>query len=224
MNTLAIIPARGGSKAVLRKNIRLVAGLPLIVYTIKSAQASRSLTRVVVSTEDDEISEISKSFGCEVIRRPPELAKDDTPTVPVVQHVFSVFNEKGEHFDYGVVLQPTSPLRTGADIDAALRILSESDADSVVSVYQVSDHHPARMYRLVNGQLVPYDDSIRSMRRQDLPPVYHRNGAVYAFRRKVLEQDTLLGKKILPYIMPEERSLNVDNENDLRLADLILRK
>jgi CMP-N-acetylneuraminic acid synthetase len=224
MNALAIIPARGGSKAVLRKNIRLVAGLPLIAYTIKSAQASRSLARFAVSTEDDEIAEISKSFGCEVILRPPELAEDDTPTVPVVQHVFSVFDEKGEHFDYGVVLQPTSPLRRGADIDAALKILHESDADSVVSVYQVSDHHPARMYRLVEGRLVPYDDSTLSMRRQDLPPVYHRNGAVYAFRRRLLDQNTLLGQVILPYIMPVERSLNIDNEMDLMLADLILGK
>lgn len=221
-NTLAIIPARGASKGVVRKNIRLVAGLPLIAYTIKAAQASQNLTRVIVSTEDTEIADVSRSFGCEVVQRPLELAADDTPTLPVVMHALKTLSDLGERYEYGAVLQPTSPMRTGADIDAALNILYASDADSVVSVYQVSDCHPSRMYRLVSGQLVPYGDPTASMRRQDLPPVYHRNGAVYAFRSTLLDQGTLLGSRLLPYIMPEERSLNIDTEYDLMLADLIM--
>jgi|CXWL01.1.fsa_nt_gi N-acylneuraminate cytidylyltransferase len=221
---LGIIPARSGSKGVLRKNIREVAGYPLIAYTIAAAQASQSLTRCIVSTDDRETAEISASFGCEVLNRPSELAQDDTPTITVIQHVFEMLEKQGDYFDFGLVLQPTSPLRTGPDIDSALHALDKSDADSIVSVYQVSDHHPARMYNLENGHLVSFDEKFASARRQELPPVYHRNGAIYAFRRELLQQNTLMGQKILPYIMAEDRSLNIDNEYDLVLADFILGK
>ncbi|MBK8781543.1 MAG: acylneuraminate cytidylyltransferase family protein [Anaerolineales bacterium] len=221
---LGIIPARGGSKGVPLKNIRQVAGRPLIAYTITAAQASRLLTRCVVSTDHVETAQISAALGCEVIQRPAALAQDDTPTLDAVKHVFTTLESQGEIFDYGLVLQPTSPLRTGLDIDSALQALFRSDADSIVSVYQVSDHHPARMYTLDNGQLVSFDKRFATARRQDLPPVYHRNGAIYAFRRNLLEQNTLLGNHILPYIMEEDRSLNIDNEYDLVLADFILGK
>jgi CMP-N-acetylneuraminic acid synthetase len=219
---LGIIPARGGSKGVKRKNIRQVAGQPLIAYTIKAAQASQLLTRCIVSTDDKETAEISASLRCEVLDRPSELAQDDTPTLDVVQHVFEIFENQGDRFDYGLILQPTSPLRTGADIDSALQLLEQSNADSVVSVYQVSDHHPARMYKLNDGYLSSFDEQYANARRQDLPPVYHRNGAIYAFRRETLKRNTLMGEKILPYIMAEDRSLNIDNEYDLVLAEFIL--
>lgn len=219
---LGIIPARGGSKGVVRKNIREVAGRPLIAYTIEAARASRFLTRCIVSTDDKETAEISALLGCEVMDRPAELAQDETPTIAVVKHVFGLLESQGESFDYGLVLQPTSPLRTGPDIDSALQALDQSDADSVVSVYQVSDHHPARMYKLENGHLVSFDEKFASARRQELPPVYHRNGAIYTFRRSLLDQDTLMGEKILPYVMAEDRSLNIDTEYDLVLADFIL--
>lgn len=219
---LGIIPARGGSKGVPRKNIREVAGRPLIAYTIDAARASKLLTRCVVSTDDQETADICESLGCEVMKRPPELAHDDTPTLGVVKNIFGVLESQGESFEYGLVLQPTSPLRTGPDIDSALQALFQSDADSTVSVYQVSDHHPARMYRREDGLLVSFDENFTAARRQELPPVYHRNGAIYAFRRSLLEENTLLGKRILPYIMPEDRSLNIDTEYDLVLADYIL--
>lgn len=222
MRVLGIIPARGGSKGVPRKNIREVAGRPLIAYTVDAALASRLLTRCIVSTDDQETADISASLGCEVMKRPIELAQDETPTLDVVKYAFDVLESQGEFFDFGLVLQPTSPLRTGLDIDSALQALIQSDADSVVSVYQVSDHHPARMYRMENGRLVSFDEKFASARRQELPPVYHRNGAIYAFRRSLLEQDTLMGQTILPYIMAEDRSLNIDTEYDLVLADLIL--
>ncbi len=219
---LGIIPARGGSKGVPRKNIREVAGRPLIAYTIAAAQASHLMTRCLVSTDDKATAEISMALGCEVLERPAELAQDDTSTIAVVKHVFSVLEAQGDKFDYGVILQPTSPLRTGPEIDAALQALQQSDVDSVVSVYQVSDHHPARMYKIDNGQLVSFDERFSSARRQELPPVYHRNGAIYAFHRHLLNQDTLTGSRILPYIMAEDRSLNIDTEYDLVLADYIL--
>lgn len=219
---LGIIPARGGSKGVPRKNIREVAGKPLIAYSIMAAQSSRLLTRCIVSTDDTETAEISAALGCEVMDRPAELAQDDTPTVSVVKHIFERLESEDELFDYGLVLQPTSPLRTGLDIDSALQALFQSDADSIVSVYQVSDHHPARMYKLNNGLLTPLDEKFASARRQELPPIYHRNGAIYAFRRSLLDKNTLLGDRILPYIMEEDRSLNIDTEYDLVLADFVL--
>ncbi|MBL8103120.1 MAG: acylneuraminate cytidylyltransferase family protein [Anaerolineales bacterium] len=223
-SVLGIIPARGGSKGVPRKNIRDVAGRPLITYTIAAAQSSHILKRCITSTDDQETAEIAAAYGCDVMKRPAELAQDDTPTIDAVKHVFEVLESQGEIYDYGLILQPTSPLRTGLDIDQALRSLFQSDVDSVVSVYQVSDHHPARMYKLESGYLVSFDEKNSTVRRQDLPPIYHRNGAIYAFRRSLLEENTILGHKILPYIMTEDRSLNIDTEYDLVLADFILNR
>lgn len=226
LTCLGIIPARGGSKGVVRKNIRSVAGRPLIAYTIDAARDSHRLTRFVVSTEDAEIAEVARSLGCEVVDRPVELAADDTPMVPVARHALeTVERAAGVRFDYGVILQPTTPLRTGEDIDRALQILIETQADSVISVYRVFDHHPARMYRLENERLVPYAPELPSRLRQELPPVYHRNGAIYAFRRALVEDEgTLIGPDTRPHIMPAERSINIDNEMDLLLADLVLRR
>jgi CMP-N-acetylneuraminic acid synthetase len=223
---LGIIPARGGSKGVSRKNIRQVAGQPLIAYSIQSARASRHLTHFVISTEDDEIASVSRSFGAEVLPRPIELAGDKTPMLPVVRAVFSTLEAKlGTRFDYGVLLQPTAPMRTAEDIDQAVTILRETGADSVVSVYRVYDHHPARMYRLENEKLVPLENEPAGRLRQDLPAVYHRNGAIYAFRRGLIDElDSLIGPDTRPYIMPEERSINIDNEIDLLLADLLLQR
>lgn len=223
--SLAIIPARGGSKGVPRKNIRLVAGRPLIAYTIEAAKASRCLTRFVISTEDVEIAAVARSLGCEVVERPVELAYDDTPMVPVVQHALAHVERNGDYFDYIVVLQPTSPLRTGQDIDAALTRLIEAGADSIVSVYQVGDAHPARMYYFVDGYLSPYEQEPSHRLRQKMPPVYLRNGAIYACHRDVLVgRHTLIGERPLAYIMSRENSINIDDELDLLLADMLLRR
>jgi CMP-N-acetylneuraminic acid synthetase len=223
---LGIIPARGGSKGVPRKNIRLVGGQPLIAYSIHAAQTCQLLTHWVVSTEDAEIASIAQSLGAEILPRPDELAGDKTPMLPVVRNAFATLEARlGVRFEYGVLLQPTAPMRTAADIDAAVTVLRESGADSVVSVYRVYDHHPARMYRLENERLVPLENEPIGRLRQDLPAVYHRNGAIYAFRRGLLDEaDSLIGPDTRPYIMPEERSINIDNETDLLLADLLLQR
>ena len=223
---LGIIPARGGSKGVLRKNIRLVAGQPLIAYSIQAAQASQVLTHCVISTEDGEIASIARALGAEVLPRPTELAGDITPMLPVVRDVFSTLETRlGTRFEYGVLLQPTAPMRTAADINAAVTILRETSADSVVSVYRVYDHHPARMYRMENERLIPLENEPVGRLRQDLPAVYHRNGAIYAFRRGLIDEiENLIGPDTRPYIMPEERSINIDNETDLLLADLLLQR
>jgi CMP-N,N'-diacetyllegionaminic acid synthase len=223
---LGLIPARGGSKGVPRKNIRLVAGKPLIAYSIEAALQSRCLNPVIVSTDDEEIAQVSSSFGAEILMRPPELAGDETPMIAVVRHVIEQLEQQRRmQIDYCVLLQPTAPMRTAQDIQATVDILKNTGADSVVSVYKVGDHHPSRMYRIEDEKLIPLQSEPPSRLRQSLSPVYHRNGAVYAFQRNLLEQaDTLIGADARPYIMPEERSVNIDNEIDLLMADLLLKR
>ena len=223
---LGLIPARGGSKGVMRKNIRLVAGKPLIAYSIDSALQSGCLNPVIVSTDDDEIAQVSAAWGAEILMRPPDLAGDETPMIAVVRHVIEQLEqERRIRFDYCVLLQPTAPMRTAQDIQSAVNILKDTGADSVVSVYKVGDHHPSRMYRIEDEKLVPLQSEPPNRLRQSLPPVYHRNGAVYAFQRSLLERaDSLIGEDVRPYIMSEDRSVNIDNEVDLLLADLLLKR
>lgn len=225
MRIVGIIPGRGGSKGVTRKNTRLIAGEPLIAYTICAAQQSKLLTTFLTTTDDDEIAEVARLHGSPVLRRPSELAQDDTPMVQVVQHTLMTFEQARQaKFNYIVVLQPTVPLRTAEDIDHALNILINSKADSVVSVYKVFDHHPARMYRLKGERLVPYAPEPLTRLRQELPPVYHRNGAIYACKRSIIEDETLIGPDTRPYIMPRERSVNIDDELDLAFAEFLMRR
>jgi CMP-N,N'-diacetyllegionaminic acid synthase len=222
---IAIIPARGGSKAVPRKNIRFVAGKPLISYTINAALSATIPLKLITTTEDDELATVARSLGSDVLIRPPQLALDDTPMIPVLLHVLGTLAEMGQYFDFLFLLQPTAPLRSGKDIDDAFTELVSSGCDSIVSVYQVSDAHPARMYRLSDGFLVPYDAEPSNHLRQSLPPVFHRNGAIYACRTELLLKDNLLiGPKTRPYIMPRERSINIDDEIDLAFVDFLLKK
>lgn len=225
MQPLGIIPARGGSKGVPRKNIRLIAGKPLLTYAIDAARRSRRLMHFAVSTDDPEIAAVAEAAHAEARMRPPRLARDDTPALPVVTHLLEELDPTGTRFDSVVYMQPTSPLRTAEDIDAAVGLLEESGADSVVSVYQVDDHHPARMYRLIDGRLIPFTQEPCDRLRQKLPAVYHRNGAIYACRRCVIEdQQTMIGEDVRPYLMPYERSVNIDNEVDLLLADMLVQR
>ena len=223
MRILGIIPARGGSKGVRRKNLRRVGGEPLVSHAIRAGQAARRLTHLVVSTEDEEIANAAKRLGCEVVPRPSQLASDDAPMVPVAQHALAMVEAAQGRMDAVAVLQPTTPLRTSEDIDGALEVLERTGADSVVSVYQVEDQHPARMYRLTDGRLVPYASEPSDGLRQSLDVLFHRNGAIYVCRRAVLtEGHGLLGQDLRAWVMPRERSLNIDDEHDLLMADLLL--
>lgn len=224
IETLAIIPARGGSKGVPRKNLRLVGGIPLIQWSIDAARGSSAITQIRVSTEDPEIAAEAASQEIAVIDRPRELAADDTPMIPVLQHACrQVEAELGRPLDFICLLQPTAPMRTATDINEALRILIATSAASVVSVYRVEDAHPARMYLIRDGRMVPYEVEPPGSLRQQLPPVYHRNGAIYACRRDLLmTEGMLIGKDCSPYIMPKARSVNIDDEQDLLLADVLL--
>lgn len=223
---LGLIPARGGSKSVPRKNIRLLGGKPLIAYTIRAALASKSLTWVYTSTEDEEIARIARKYGSRVIPRPKSLARDSTPMLPVVQHALRfVEKEVGEKIGFIVLLQPTVPFRKASDIDAAVRKLVETRADSVVSVCREYDFHPMRMKRLARGRLVDWVSEPEGARRQELPPAFHRNGAVYAAtRRTVMEKNSLIGCDSRPLVMPKERSLNIDEPLDFKVAEIMLRE
>lgn len=224
---LGVIPARGGSKSVPRKNLALIHGRPLIAYTIDAARQSRRLTHFLVSSEDPEILAVAVSLGAPTpFVRPAELATDEAPTLPVVQHaVREMEKREGIRFDCVVLLQPTTPLRRPEDIDAAVDKLIETGADSVVSVCDVGAYHPARMRQIVEDRLVdlPIREPKEMLRRQDLPPVYIRNGAIYAVRRDVVMlSNSMIGEVSRPYIMPEERSVNVDSLLDLHLAEILL--
>ena len=222
---LAIIPARGGSKTIPRKNIKLLNGKPLIYYTIKESIKSKYLGRIIVSTEDKEISEISKKYGAEVIERPEELAKDETPTIDVIFHVLQV--HKAENFEPGLVvlLQPTSPLRNAQDIDNAIELFLKNDCESVVSVCEV-EHSLYWSFEIENRYLKPiFGGKYLNMRRQDLPKVYTPNGAIYVSTPEILRKyKSFYCSKTIPYIMPPERSVDIDNEIDFMLAELLMRK
>lgn len=223
LKILGIIPARGGSKGVPRKNIRLLKNEPLIAYTIREARKSRLLTRLVTSTDNEEIKKIAENLGSEVIGRPPEIAEDQTPMAPVVEHVLKVLGEK--EFDFLILLQPTCPFRKSLDIDQSLQLLIEADADAVISVCRVFDMHPGRMYIMEDDRLFPFKAEWETERRQDLPPLFHRNGSIYAVKTEVfLEKKTFFPKKIRPYIMPPERSVNIDEEIDFQFAEFLMRK
>ena len=191
------------------------------------ARKSRWIGRVLVSTDDPEIAAASKRFGAEVpFLRPAELARDETPTLPVLQHVLAQLKsaEKYEP-EIIVLLQPTSPLRRVEDIDRAVALLHQTGADSVVSLC-AAEHSPYWMNRLEGDRVLPFLDNVPEYeRRQDLPPVYRLNGAVYATRRRILmEQDRLLGEDTRGIVMDAESSVDIDTPLDLRIAMLILQE
>jgi CMP-N,N'-diacetyllegionaminic acid synthase len=226
---LGIIPARSGSKSIPRKNIVMVAGKPLIAYTIQAALDAKLIDRVVVSTDSQEIAEVARSFGAEVpFLRPPELAQDDTPDLPVFQHALSwLARQEGYGPDIVVWLRPTAPLRSGQDVDAAIELLIETGADCVRSVC-LAEHHPYWMKRLNGNRLEPFVEGVdhsKYYRRQLLPPVYRLNGAVdVTWCRTVIEGSQLYDGDIRGYVMPSERSIDVDTELDLALTTLLLER
>ncbi len=220
---LAIIPARGGSKGIPNKNIIDIGGNPLIKYTIDAALKSKMLTHCVVSTDSDVISDVAKSCGAMVpFRRPDSLSDDKTLSLPVIQHAVNFMeSDQGFLYDAIVMLQPTTPLRQTKDIDNAINMLFDTDADSVISVVDVEGYHPLRMKRVVDGKLINYiDQGHEDMRpRQKLPPVYIRNGAIYATRRNIMmKKNSFSGMDSRAYIMPSDRSVNIDTHEDLLLA------
>lgn len=220
---LAIIPARGGSKGVPRKNIRQLAGKPLIAWTIEEAKKSKYITKMILSSEDDEIIEVAKEYGCYVpFKRPLVLAQDDTPGIDPVLHAI----EQCPAYDYVVLLQPTSPLRTVHDIDRCIEMMISQNLDFCVSVTEPSES-PYWMYKVnEDGVMQPFTEQLEMVsRRQDLPTVYTLNGAVYVARvDKLLEEKSFLTPSTKAYIMPSERSFDIDTELDFIVCEQVLKK
>lgn len=226
MNVLGIIPARGGSKGVPRKNIRELAGKPLIAYAIDACKESKALHRFVLSTEDFEIKQIAESYNCDVVNRPEELAKDSTPSLPVILHAADTAARKfGESYDAICLLQPTTPQRTAAHIDQAIEKFDNSTADTLISVCRIPDHfHPNWVYVPDENNHLKRVCQSESMatRRQDLAPAYIRNGAIYLIRwNTLMSGKTLYGPKLISFEMPNKESLNIDTLQDWQRAEEI---
>jgi N-acylneuraminate cytidylyltransferase len=216
---LAVIPARGGSKGVPRKNIREVGGRPLIAWTIEEARKSKYIDRLVLSSDDAEIIAVARSWGCEApFVRPAELARDESPGIDPVLHAM----EMVPGFDWLVLLQATSPLRTVDDIDGCLERCAATGADACVSVTP-AEQSPYWMFTLGNdGRMRPLlPASGESSRRQDLPPAYLLNGAVYVAGCEWLRRTkTFVTEETIGFVMPPERSLDIDTERDLQILDI----
>ena len=226
---LAIIPARGGSKGVPGKNIKILAGKPLIAWTIETALSVPCLDRVIISTDDRDILEIGRQYGADVpFLRPEKIAADDTLDMPVYEHALSWLADNELFYpDIIVWLRPTVPLRITEDIEKALDLLIKKEPDWVRSVCEV-DHHPYWMYKLNEGRMESFIEGIQIknyMRRQSLPPAYRLNGAVDAtWRSTILEKKLLYSGVIEAYIMPGDRSIDIDTPLDFKFLETIMKQ
>ncbi len=228
-SSLAVIPARGGSKGVLRKCAREVGGVPLLVRAVKAALAAKTVARAIVSTDDPDFAELAKKAGAEVpFLRPPEFATDTASVVDAVAHLLTTL-KKTEGFspDFVVLLQPTAPFTRAADIDRAFKAMASSGADAAVSVCQ-SEVRPDWLRRIgPDGFIAPLFklDAPQHTPRQAMPPSYRLNGAVYWIRTGVLlEGRSFIPPKCAPYEMPAERSIDIDAELDLKIADFLAKE
>lgn len=226
ITSLGVIPARGGSKGVPKKNIRELGGKPLIAWTIEAALES-GLDKVIVSSDDDEIIDVARSYGdLAPFVRPAELATDSALTLPVVQHAVDYADQHHGRVENVVLLQPTTPLRTATDIDNGLNRMAESGCDAVVTVVEVGGYHPFRMKRIVGeDRLINYiDQGFEDMRpRQELPPVYIREGSLYIARRSlVMDQNTLVGGDVRAIVVEPGYSVNIDTEADFLRAETMM--
>lgn len=227
IKAVGLITARGGSKSIPRKNVLPLAGKPLIAWTIEAALRAPGLSRLIVSTDDEEIARVAREWGAEVpFMRPPELAQDNSPHLDVLTHALSWLdaNDKSK-LDCLMLLQPTSPLRTTEDIEAVLAMASEKEADAVISVAPCESHPYLTKQIMPDGKLQDFIDRPHGyLPRQILPPVYSLNGAIYLLRRELLlERREWFTNRTYAYIMPPERSYDIDSPWDMHLVNLILR-
>jgi CMP-N,N'-diacetyllegionaminic acid synthase len=226
MSILAVIPARGGSKGIPSKNIANLNGQPLIHYTIREALMIEGFQRVFISTDSPEIAEVCSSLGLEIpFLRPKSLGGDHIRTIDVVLDLLDrLEKDHNESFDQVCLLQPTSPLRLAQDILACVDIMEAENPDSVVSLTQIDEPHPGKMKKVVNGIIQPFMDGANSsIPRQELPEVFELNGAIYITKTQVLrDQHSFFGEMSIPYLMPMERSVNINHPLDMKLASLLM--
>ncbi|RKX91900.1 MAG: UDP-2,4-diacetamido-2,4,6-trideoxy-beta-L-altropyranose hydrolase [Spirochaetes bacterium] len=215
---LAIIPARGDSKGIPRKNIRMLAGKPLIAYTIEAAKKSRYLDRIIVSTEDEEIAEVARIYNIQVIWRPRELAKDDVALDPVIFHALNKIEEKEGKYDIVVTIQPTSPLLSVETIDKAINIISKKDCDTLISV--IDKTHIYWMKK--NDEFTLLNEGRKN--RQYLNPIYKETGSLLISKRNIITKRGRIGKKIYPFVIPKGEGIDIDNYIDWGIAEALVNK
>jgi CMP-N,N'-diacetyllegionaminic acid synthase len=225
LTVLALIPARGGSKGVRRKNLRLVGGKPLLEYTVSAARCSELIDRCFVSSEDSEILELAVRLGAEPVERPADFATDEASAIDVVKHFIGWLPEALRQQDPCIVyLQPTSPLRTSEHIDAALRRMAELNKSTLLSVTELTVS-PYKSFKIdESGQMQSlFDEKLSNYRRQDLPATYIPNGAIYVFRiSDFLERGGFPSNGSVPFVMSERESADIDTEDDLALVEKLL--
>jgi CMP-N-acetylneuraminic acid synthetase len=227
---LGLTLARGGSKSVPRKNIKPISGIPLIAYTIAEACRSKWLTRYLVSTDDKEIQQVALKYGAEApFLRPAEFSTDSASSVEAMQHAVNWAEEQeGLKYDYVVELMCTNPMKTVEDIDASIKKLVDTGADSVIAMHRLEDHHPLRIKKIIDDKIVDFClPEVTESRRQDLKPdAYIRSGSIYSLKRDHLMIDGKRygSKNSRPYILPDERAVNIDTEIDFLIAESMLNK
>ena len=224
---LGVIPARSGSKSVKDKNIRPLGGRPLMAWSIKTALACKQLDKVVVSTDSQKYANLAKFYGADVVMRSKELAEDDTTMVQVLQHAIKEIEKTGNKIDLVVLLDPTSPLKTVEDIASCVRKIQENKVDTVETVTE-TEHNPIFIMGTVNtnGEFVYLfkKQALSLTRRQDAPKIYRENAAVLVTTRKmVMEKKHLFNGKLMAVIMPQERSVHIDNLIDWKLAESLIK-
>ena len=225
---IGIIPARGGSKGIPGKNILPLCGKPLIAYTIEAAQAARSIDRLILSTDDEEIAGLAEKYGLEVpFMRPAELAQDTSLAIDNYIYTFERLNEEAAaQYDEFIVLQPTSPLRTSADIENAVALFREKNADSVISVSEAS--HPPMWAKKVDpsGMVKDYFDiEIGNRNRQELELAFMPNGAIFILKLSLLKTlNSYYSDNTCAFIMPPERSIDIDTPLDFEFAEILMKK
>jgi CMP-N-acetylneuraminic acid synthetase len=222
---LAIIPARGGSKGLPGKNLRLLNGKPLIAYSILAARGSSRISRCIVSTEDPDIKNVSLQWGSEVIDRPIDLACDFSPSQDVVRHVLEKLRSENSLPEFFALLQPTSPLRNAVHLQSCIDAFLNSDCLCAISVTEANDH-PYKFFRCEENMLLPiFDVESLSKPRQLLPVTYRLNGAIFIMRSKLfLEKNTFFTPPAMPFFMRREESVDIDTEHDLMIASIFLEK
>ena len=228
MNVLGIIPARGGSKGVPQKNIKLLNSKPLIFYTIQAAKAS-NLSDLIISTDCPKIAEIAKSFSVKVpFLRPKEISTDHAKSIDVAIHALKKMEElELKKYDAVMLLQPTTPYRSANHINKALDIIkNQPDLSSVISVVDVEGYHPARMKYIQNNLLIdpPFCEAYENQNRQELEKMFIRNGAIYLTRKDVLLNKSFKGKKSYALLMTAESSINIDSKLDFKFAEFLLKE
>jgi CMP-N,N'-diacetyllegionaminic acid synthase len=228
LSVIALIPARGGSKAVPRKNLVPFGGKPLIQYTIDAAKAAVSVDRVILSSDDEEIASVARALGIEVpFLRPTELARDETPMIEVMRHMVEWLATTDRCPELLVLLQPTSPFRTSGHIDEAVATMRSAQARTLVSVVEVPHQfNPVSILKIDDGKLVPFlGDQPLIARRQDKPKVFARNGpAILITHSDAIREGVLYADPVVPYLMDRHSSLDIDTFEDLRYGELLLKQ